>query len=152
METLLVRAGESLPHKQALSVISGCPPGARAAEQGPSHVWHRGLAKAARCQARRQGDVGLNERLCNVTCGAAAPGHRLQQAKGQHGAAHTVLPTRCLLPAITHGLQASDEGTGTGLGRLQLPMAGTRSPSAVVCDAVWLYWFYFMLYFISETC
>lgn len=90
METLLVRAGESLPHKQALSVISGCPPGARAAEQGPSHVWHRGLAKATRCQARRQGDVGLNERLCNVTCGVAVPGHRLQQAKGPHGAAHPV--------------------------------------------------------------
>lgn len=144
METLLVRAGESLPRKQALSVISGCPPGARAAEQGPSHVWHWGLAKAARCQARRQGDVGLNERLCNVTCGAAAPGHRLQQVKGQRGAAHLVCA------AGRHHPRPAGLGRGNWHrpGQVTAAHGGYTKPfsSCVRCCMAFLFLFYFIFY------
>lgn len=47
MEILQVRPGESLPREQALSAISGRPPGAHTSEQDRWHVWHWGLAKAA---------------------------------------------------------------------------------------------------------
>lgn len=79
MEMLLVSPGESLPHKQALSAISGCPPGAQTSEQGPSHVWHRRLAKATQSQPRRWGDGWFNECLRNVTDGVSVrtPGKRL---------------------------------------------------------------------------
>jgi len=63
MEMLLVRPGELLPRKQALSAISGRPPGAQASEQGPSHGWHRGLAKAVRSQPRRWAMAGLTSAL-----------------------------------------------------------------------------------------
>lgn len=33
---LLVRLEKSLPHKQLLSAISGCSPGAKTSEQGPA--------------------------------------------------------------------------------------------------------------------
>lgn len=81
MEMLLVRPGESLPRKQALSAISGHPPGVQTSEQGPSHIWHRGLAEAARSQPRRWGDGRLNERRSNVTDGVSVrtPGKRLAQ-------------------------------------------------------------------------
>lgn len=96
VETLLVRPGESLPHKQALSAISGRPPGARTSQQGLSHIWHRGLAKATRSQARRwQVQQQLVQR------------DRWGSAAGSTYKVHTVLLPRYVLPVTSTGSVSS---------------------------------------------
>lgn len=91
METLLVRVGNhchvNKPYRSSLAVF-----GARAAKQSPSHVWHQGRAKAARCQPGHRCRVRLNTQPCNVTAGlclmqrekgsSVQPGHT-----GERGAA-----------------------------------------------------------------